>query len=198
MTESPVPVLVTRRMLLVAGAVFGLTLALTVGGVIAVYLFVSEEQSDRIDANAKVIKRLDRIEEPQTPAELRAAIRRALITCAKDPDCRRLLSAVAVKGASSLAKPRGPNARRADLPSGQPKTETPLRRLPGIREPSAPPPSSRDRAPSRPGEPPSSAPPRPPGRDPEPPPANPRPPVDLGLDGIPVRLCTAIVSVNCR
>lgn len=194
-------VLVSRRMLLVAGAVVGFALSLSLVGVTLIALRINDIQEREIARNAdniadqqRTIDRLDdltmRLADIETPntRQLNRRIIRAIRACVKDPECRESLRELEERsGVDGIVEGSG-----ASVPQGNPGNTSPA---PSSTNPNT---TRRGNNP-RSGEGPGGNEPSP-TPEPEQPPSTPQPLVDLPpvIPGLPPICVDGIVGVGCQ
>lgn len=198
MTEEELPgFIVTRKMLLICGAVLAFAMVLLIAAGVAGWLALKGIEDDRARQNAKVDARQNRTDDElrrllnPTPEEYREQLQRGIKRCLAEPSCRRLFPGLeagpGAKSGQSLPSPTAPRSTSPGVPPG----------------PGSPPASGRgdippDSAPA-PNPPGSVRPPRPGGGRPpaQPAPSPPRPMIDLQAP-LPLHGCVdGVLGINC-
>ena len=195
MKPSP-PVLITRRAIVLGGAIIGLGIAIALAGAGIALLLISDQVDANQETNARqresiralkdVTERLNRLTNP-TPAEYRRQLERGIRRCLKEPKCRALFPRL--RDVADL--PDDTTAESVPASSGSPDGE----RRAAVRRPAGGGPVGEVERPSGPQRPPPDSSP-----SPSPSPPSPRPPerlVDIDAPA-PVDVCVdGIIGINC-
>lgn len=184
-------VVITRRILLIAGIIIAVASILLIGAGVGLYLKISSESTARSKANAARIAEFNRLTKP-TPKQYRRQLRQGFKRCAEERLCVGVLRRLLRKGSrpspeatpkSGVARPQGTPGTDGVSTEGNEGSGGPSDRSLPARPPRREPPSP---APERP----------PPASSPSPPPENGgSPTVDIHIPVGP-QLCGA-VSLNC-
>lgn len=189
---------VTRRQLLVAGAIVGVAMALTLGAVVWIAFRINDFQQDQIAKNTKINEKQDalidglrKLTNP-TPEEYRRALKEGIERCLKEPTCRELFPRLGKRSRAATRRDRaqrvsdeGSSPEPQNAPAGSaPDTNSP-------RTPSRPKPSDRPASDPAPAPAPTAQPPPASGSEPE-------PLIDIKGPILPPVCIGKVVGINCR
>ncbi|HEX7088679.1 MAG TPA: hypothetical protein VF192_00990 [Longimicrobiales bacterium] len=200
-------VYVTKRQLIIAGALVGFGMALALVGVLLIALQINDlqsaqltEQRERLAQNERALDRIENLEDP-SPERIREGVRRALRELAKDERLseatQRALRELTAAGRQERQRGGGRSSGSSGPSKRSPRRGAGRERERGGAPGQSGPPSSPPAAVTQPSEPPPSPAPAPAPPEPE----RPRPAVDLTTpESVPlpeIEVCTPVIGVNC-